>query len=92
MSSGIPNSWAIASRWRTPFVEPPVAATDAIAFSSAALRDDVRRPDVGADEVHDDLAAPAGGRVLGRILGRDPVEAGRREADELEDHASSCWR
>ena len=37
MVSGIPNSWAMPSRWRTPFVEPPVAATAAIAFSIAAL-------------------------------------------------------
>jgi hypothetical protein len=36
MSSGIPNSWAIARRCRTPFVEPPVAATDAIPLSIAA--------------------------------------------------------
>src|ERR1700693_190134 len=34
-SSGIPYSWAIASRCRTPLVEPPVAATLAIPFSSA---------------------------------------------------------
>ena len=32
----MPNSWAIASRWRTPLVDPPVAATPAIAFSSDA--------------------------------------------------------
>jgi hypothetical protein len=31
------SSFAIATRWRTPFVEPPVAATDAAAFSSEAL-------------------------------------------------------
>ena len=29
----IPKSRAIATRWRTPFVEPPVAATEATAFS-----------------------------------------------------------
>ncbi len=32
----MPSSFAIASRCRTPFVEPPVAATHAIAFSSAS--------------------------------------------------------
>ncbi len=32
----MPASWAMASRWSTAFVEPPVAATDAIAFSKAA--------------------------------------------------------
>ena len=33
---GIPNSRAIASKWSTPFVEPPVAAIDAAALSRAA--------------------------------------------------------
>ena len=44
MSSWIPNSWAIASRCRTPFVEPPVAATEAMPFSSACrvTKDDGR--------------------------------------------------
>ena len=64
MSSGIPNSWAIASRWRTPFVEPPVAATDAIAFSIEARGDDRGRPDVAPDQVHHELAAAPGGVVL----------------------------
>ena len=35
ISSGMPASRAIARRWRTPFVEPPVAATAAIPFSRA---------------------------------------------------------
>jgi len=35
-SNGIPSSRAIASRWRTPFVEPPVAAIEAMAFSREA--------------------------------------------------------
>ena len=35
MSSGMPYSWAMASRCRTPLVEPPVAATLAMPFSSA---------------------------------------------------------
>ena len=35
-ASGRPSSRAIASRWRTPFVDPPVAAMEAIAFSSAS--------------------------------------------------------
>ena len=30
----IPKSRAIATRWSTPFVEPPVAATEATAFSN----------------------------------------------------------
>ncbi len=35
-SSGRSSSRAIASRWRTPFVDPPVAATAATAFSIAS--------------------------------------------------------
>src|SRR3712207_8417548 len=34
IETGIPNSAAIAGRCRTAFVEPPVAATDAIALSN----------------------------------------------------------
>ena len=34
IESGMPNSCAIAGRWSTAFVEPPVAATDAIALSN----------------------------------------------------------
>ncbi len=36
IESSIPISWAIASRCSTPFVEPPLAAIAAIAFSSAS--------------------------------------------------------
>jgi hypothetical protein len=35
-SSGTPSSRAIARRWSTPFVDPPVATIDAAAFSSAS--------------------------------------------------------
>ncbi len=37
MSSATPASLAIASRCRTALVEPPVAATEAIAFSIDSL-------------------------------------------------------
>ena len=33
MESFRPNSFAVAGRWRTAFVEPPVARTPAMAFS-----------------------------------------------------------
>ena len=33
-SRGTPASWAMARRWRTALVEPPVAMTTAMAFSS----------------------------------------------------------
>jgi hypothetical protein len=37
MVKSISSSFAIATRWRTPLVEPPVAAIDAAAFSRAAF-------------------------------------------------------
>src|SRR4029079_19096327 len=49
--------------------------------------DDVGRPDVAAHEIHDQLAGPVSGCLLGRVLGRDPVEACGREADELHGRA-----
>ena len=36
-SSGMPASWAMASRCSTAFVEPPVAMTTVMAFSSDSL-------------------------------------------------------
>ena len=53
---------------------------------------DVLRPDVAPDEVHDQLAGPVGGRVLGLALGRDAVQARRREPDELHDRAHRVGR
>ena len=87
MSSGMPYSWAMASRCRTPLVEPPVAATLAMPFSSArrVTIDDGRM----SRRTRSMTSSPdrVGGGVLGRILGRDAVEAGRREPDELEHGA-----
>ena len=59
----------------------------AMAFSSARAGDDRRGPDVAPDEVHDQLAGRVGGGVLGRVLCRDAVEAGRRQPDELNGRA-----
>ena len=57
MSSATPASRASASRCSTPLVEPPVAATAAIAFSSASrvMMSLGRWP--RAQHVHDQLAA-----------------------------------
>ena len=52
---------------------------------------DRRRSDVASDEVHDELAGAVRSGVLRRILGRDAVQAGRRQPDELHDACSSCW-
>ena len=35
--NSIPKSRAMATRWRTAFVEPPVAATEATAFSNDSI-------------------------------------------------------
>jgi len=42
MSRGMSNAWAMASRWRTALVEPPVAATEAMALSIEARVTKVR--------------------------------------------------
>ena len=91
-SSGIPNSWAIASRWRTPFVEPPVAATEAIAFSSASRVTIVRRADVVADErpSTSSPAARAASSLSGSSAGMPLRPAGERP-EELHRPCSSCW-
>ena len=58
--SFMPNSAAIAGRWRAALVLPPVAETDAIAFSSGVPGDEVRRADVVVDEGHHELAGARG--------------------------------
>ena len=59
MVSGTPASRAIASRCSTALVEPPVAATAAIAFSSAGLRDDLARTKSAPQHVHHQRAGGA---------------------------------
>ena len=54
--------------------------------------DDRGGPDVPPDEIHHELAGREGGVVLARILGRDAVQAGRRQPDELQDHAHRVGR
>ena len=61
-SSSTPASRAIASRCRTPLVEPPLAATAAIAFSSDVAGDDVARAQAAGEHVHDELAGLVGDR------------------------------
>ena len=70
-----------ARRW----CEPPVAATDAIAFSSDCRVTSRARADVVVDERHHQLAGPARGLVLapGPRPG-SPLRPAGREAQELE--------
>ncbi len=92
MSSGMPNSWAMASRWSTPLVDPPVAATLAMALSSAVR---VTNADGRASRRTRSITSSpdlAGRLVLGRVLGRDAVETGRRQPDELEDRGHRVGR
>ena len=90
--SGMPKSAAIAGMWRAALVLPPVADTDAMAFSSDCLVTMCDGPDVVVDEGHHELAGPARGLVLLRVLGGDAVEARGREAQELHARWTSCWR
>ncbi len=62
--NGIPSSRAIASRWRTPFVEPPVAATEAAAFSSASRVTIWRGRRSFRSDLHREPAGLVGGLVL----------------------------
>ena len=83
-SSGRPSSRAIASRCRTAFVEPPVAATAAIAFSiDARVRIVEGRT---SPRTSSSASLPALFRSLGfrRVERGDPVQPRRADAEELE--------
>ena len=58
-SKGMSSSRAIASRWRTPFVEPPVAAIAAVGVLERLARDDLGGADALPHEVHREPARPA---------------------------------
>ena len=59
MVMGMSNSCAMAMRCSTALVDPPEAQTAAMAFSMRLARDDLRRTDAFAGEVHDDAAGLA---------------------------------
>ena len=83
ISSGTPASRAIASRCSTALVEPPVAATPAIAFSNAArVRMSCGKVPCFRRFMHH-FAAAEGNFIFLRIHGRNAVEAHRRQADQL---------
>ena len=89
--SGMPNSAAIAGRWRAALVLPPVADDGRDRVLERVAGDDVRRPDVVVDERHDQLAGPARRLVLLRVLGRDAVEARRARGPGTPSRWTSCW-
>ena len=88
----MPKSQAIATRWRTPFVEPPVATTDAAAFSNASLVTIETRRHVVADEIDDEPSAlegglaPCRGAAPGSPLRPTGLSRGTRGS------STSCWR
>ena len=86
-SSGMPSSCAMARRCRTPLVEPPVAATDAMALSIAARVMISRRASPRVDELHHQAPGCLRGIELCRIGCRNPVQAAGTEAQELQGGA-----
>ena len=84
--SGTPASRAIASRWRKPLVEPPLATAPAIAFSSA--RRSRKRFEVVpfARQLDGERARPGGRRVLLLdVGGGDHAVADDPEAEHVDD-------
>ena len=92
MSSGMPNSCAIASRWRTPLVEPPVAATEAMPFSSASRVTMLfGRTSRRTRSMTSSPERRAASSFLGSSAGM-PFRPGRRQPDELERGAHRVGR
>ena len=83
----------MASRCRTPFVEPPVAATAAMAFSIASRVMICDGRHVVADELHHEPPGRLGGRSpsSGATAGMPFSPAGLMP-EELERQSPSCWR
>ena len=65
-------------------VEPPVAATTAMAFSKASRVQDVPRPDALVQEPHDGLASLAGAVLSAGVDGGDGGVAGQGHAKGLD--------
>ena len=93
MSSSTPASRAMASRCSTALVEPPVAQTEAIAFSNDCCGDDVARADVAPQHVHRPACRPrtATSSLRGSTAGTRAA-AHRRHAQESRSPWPWCWR
>ena len=74
---------AIAFRWITALVEPPIAALTRIAFSNAVARQDLRQRQVLAHHLDDAHARQVGQHVAARVDGRDRRVVRQRDAQRL---------
>ena len=83
MVRGMLASRASASRCSTALVEPPVAATAAMAFSNAVRVRIWLGRSTAPQHLHHQLAGAAADLVFARVDGRDAGRAQRREADHL---------
>ena len=92
MSSGMPASRAIASRCRTRFVDPPLAAPPAIAFSNEARVRMRSGAQAALEELHHQLAGSHALAVLAPVEGGRARGAERGEAQELERHSHRVRR
>ena len=86
IDSSMPISQAIASRWSTPLVEPPLAATPAMAFSIASrVMICEGRTSSRTSRITSSPAATAAASLSG-CSGRDAVEPRRADAQQVEGH------
>jgi hypothetical protein len=83
MARGTPASWAMASRWSTALVEPPLAATEAMAFSSASRVRIWRAVTAALEEIDDEPPGGAGDLVLLVADGGHAAAAHGGDAEEL---------
>ena len=92
MSSGTPASRAMASRCSTALVDPPVAATPAMAFSNAFRVTMSRGRRLLLHGVHHDLAAADAHVVLPRIDLRNRGRSHGRKPDQLHHRRHGVGR
>ena len=84
--NSIPSSRAIANRCRTAFVEPPVATTAGDRVLERLAGDDVATGRMRRARAPSRVGLPCARRPPCRVERRDAVEAGRRDAEELDRH------
>ena len=82
--SSIPASAAIASRCRTPLVDPPVAAIAGIAFSNASRVSTCDGRVSSTHQLHRELARDYGGLRLARVIRGHLVQPGCADAEKVE--------